>query len=221
MFNDALQKLRTVTIKAYSKIVLRSEDKRPGKWQSDAYTDDKRDWTKLSLGFLYNKLDEEARELVQAIEHKLPLQEVLAEAGDVTAIAMFLADKAGCLKGSALQPTVVCLCGSTKFKDEFQRQNFLETMKGNIVLTVGFYGHADKEVYLLRDEEKIFLDDLHKRKIDLADEVLVINPKGYIGDSTHSEIDYALKTGKVVRYLETPKPKLEQSQQDKSEAQTS
>jgi hypothetical protein len=46
------------------------------------------------------------------------------------------------------------------------------------------------------------LDDMHKCKIDLADEILVINPGGYIGNSTRSEIEYALKTNKTVIYLE-------------------
>jgi cell division protein FtsB len=52
-------------------------------------------------------------------------------------------------------------------------------------------------------EQKIALDELHKRKIDLADEVLVLNVGGYIGESTRSEIEYARKLGKPVRYLES------------------
>ena len=46
------------------------------------------------------------------------------------------------------------------------------------------------------------LDDMHKRKIDMADEIFVINVGGYIGDSTQSEIDYAAKAGKSIRFLE-------------------
>ena len=46
------------------------------------------------------------------------------------------------------------------------------------------------------------LDDMHKRKIDMADEIFVINVDGYIGSSTQSEIEYAKATGKTVRYLE-------------------
>lgn len=109
-------------------------------------------------------------------------------------------------------PTIVCLCGSTRFYEQFIRANYEETMKGNIVLTVGFFANASPEQFATRDhgelvgitpEQKIELDELHKRKIDLADEVLVLNVGGYIGSSTRSEIDYALAHGRAVRYLET------------------
>jgi cell division protein FtsB len=98
------------------------------------------------------------------------------------------------------RPPVVCLCGSTKFKAEFEEAERTETRAGRIVLTVGFFGHADGLVFT--PEQKAALDELHKRKIDLADEVLVLNVGGYIGNSTRSEIDYAVQRGKVVRYLE-------------------
>lgn len=74
-------------------------------------------------------------------------------------------------------PKIVCLCGSTRFKQEFIAANFRETMAGNIVLSVGLYGHADASVYAPTAEEKIALDKLHKDKIFLADEVLVLNCK--------------------------------------------
>ncbi len=103
-------------------------------------------------------------------------------------------------------PNIVCLCGSTKFYDEFQKQNFLETMKGYIVLSVGFYPHAQEKMHSedlgVTKEDKIKLDELHKRKIDLADEIFVLNVGGYVGESTKSEIDYAMQTNKQVRYLE-------------------
>lgn len=103
-------------------------------------------------------------------------------------------------------PKVVCLCGSTRFRDEFMRANYRETMAGNIVLSVGFFGHsltdASGESVGCTAKEKIALDVLHKRKIDLADEVLVLNVGGYIGESTRSEIGYALDTRKPIRYLE-------------------
>jgi hypothetical protein len=75
-------------------------------------------------------------------------------------------------------------------------------------MSVGLFGHrGDNEVWENMDEGKLtktkkMLDDIHKRKIDMADEIFVINVGGYIGDSTRSEIDYALKHGKIVRYLE-------------------
>lgn len=102
-------------------------------------------------------------------------------------------------------PTIVCLCGSTRFYEEFQRANFRETMAGRIVLSVGFYPHAVSKAHGedvgITADEKTRLDDLHKRKIDLADEILVLNVNNYIGDSTRSEIEYAQSTGKRVRWL--------------------
>lgn len=100
------------------------------------------------------------------------------------------------------KPPIVCLCGSTRFKDEFIRQNFEFTKRGHIVLTVGWFNHTDGNVYSLTDFEKQYLDELHKRKIDLADFVFVINPGNYIGSSTRSEIDYAVSLCKPVHYLE-------------------
>ncbi len=103
---------------------------------------------------------------------------------------------------------VITLCGSTRFKDEFMEANKKLTLEGNIVISVGLFGHSgDNEVWENMDEgtlteTKKMLDDIHKRKIDMADEIFVINVGGYIGDSTRSEIDYALKHGKIVRYLE-------------------
>jgi hypothetical protein len=96
---------------------------------------------------------------------------------------------------------IITLCGSTKFKDEFISEQKRLTLEGNIVISVGLFGHAgDEEVWL--EKTKIMLDDMHKRKIDLADEIFVINVKGYIGSSTRGEIDYALMTNKPVKYLE-------------------
>lgn len=101
-------------------------------------------------------------------------------------------------------PRIVCLCGSTRFKEEFIAANFRETMAGRIVLTVGWFAHADAAVYVPTPAEKRRLDELHKRKIDLADEVLILNVGGYIGESTASELAYAQARGKRVRYLESP-----------------
>lgn len=98
------------------------------------------------------------------------------------------------------KPKIVCLCGSTRFKNEFIKANQIETLRGRIVLSVGLFGHADK--WKLDDETKNKLDELHKRKIDLCDEILVINVKGYVGESTKKEIEYAFKNEKIVRYLE-------------------
>src|SRR5664279_916957 len=95
---------------------------------------------------------------------------------------------------------IITLCGSTRFKDEFIAEQKRLTLEGNIVISVGLFGHAgDEEVW--HEKTKVMLDDMHKRKIDLADEIFVINVGGYIGSSTKSEIDYAMRTGKTVNYL--------------------
>ncbi len=99
---------------------------------------------------------------------------------------------------------VVTLCGSTRFKDTFMEIQKRLTLQGCIVISVGLFGHAgDEEVWT--EGTKEMLDDMHKRKIDMADEIFVINVDGYIGSSTRSEIEYARKTGKPVRYLEVPR----------------
>ena len=103
---------------------------------------------------------------------------------------------------------VITLCWSTRFKEEFMEMQKKLTLAGNIVISVGLFGHAgDAEVWENMDEgtltrTKEMLDDMHKRKIDMADEIFVINKNGYIGDSTRSEIAYALEHGKTVNYLE-------------------
>ena len=97
---------------------------------------------------------------------------------------------------------VVTLCGSTRFKDEYLAVQKRLTLEGNIVISVGLFGHSgDDEVWT--EGTKAMLDDMHKRKIDMADEIFVINVGGYIGESTRSEIDYARTNGKVVKYLES------------------
>ena len=99
---------------------------------------------------------------------------------------------------------VITLCGSTRFKDEFMKIQKDLTLQGNIVISVGLFGHADGEFgTVITEEVKIMLDDMHKRKIDMADEIFVINKDNYIGSSTKSEIEYAIKTGKKVNYLES------------------
>ena len=96
---------------------------------------------------------------------------------------------------------VITLCGSTRFKEQFLESQKRLTLEGNIVISVGLFGHSgDDEVWT--EGTKEMLDDMHKRKIDMADEIYVINVGGYIGSSTKSEIEYAKKTGKTVKYLE-------------------
>ena len=103
---------------------------------------------------------------------------------------------------------VVTLCGSTRFKNEFMEAQKKLTLDGKIVISVGLFGHSgDKEVWESMDEgtltkTKEMLDDMHKRKIDMADAIYVINKDGYIGASTRSEIQYALRLGKQIIYME-------------------
>lgn len=113
--------------------------------------------------------------------------------------------KAGKLIGA--KPRVVCLCGSTRFWRTFQKASLDETLAGRIVLSIGaasgtdddHFGNLPREEY---ERVKAMLDDLHLRKIDLADEVLILNVDGYVGESTRREWLYAVTSGKRVRWLE-------------------
>ncbi len=96
---------------------------------------------------------------------------------------------------------IVCLCGSTRFKDAFIEANRIESTQGHIVLSVAMFGHLEG-LDMSGDEKQVF-DELHLRKIDLCHEVLVLNVDGYIGESTQKEIDYAKRIGRPIRYLET------------------
>jgi hypothetical protein len=106
------------------------------------------------------------------------------------------------------RPPIVVLCGSTRFGDAYRAANLRETLAGKIVLSIGCDTRSDADLAaageLGQDMEatKAMLDELHLRKIDRADEVLVLNVSGYIGESTRREIDYAIEHGKPVRYLE-------------------
>lgn len=96
---------------------------------------------------------------------------------------------------------VITLCGSTRFKEQFLEAQKRLTLEGNIVISVGLFGHSgDEEVWTPGTKE--MLDNMHKRKIDMADAIYVINPGGYIGESNRSEIEYAKANGKKVLYLE-------------------
>ena len=99
---------------------------------------------------------------------------------------------------------IITLCGSTRFKEQFLEAQKRLTLDGNIVISVGLFGHSgDAEVW--KPGTKEMLDDMHKRKIDMADAIYVINVGGYIGSSTRTEIEYAMLNGKEVYYLEPVK----------------
>lgn len=97
---------------------------------------------------------------------------------------------------------VITLCGSTRFKEEFIAEQKRLTLEGNIVISVGLFGHTG-DIEVLAEGVKEMLDDMHFRKIDMADEIFVINVGGYIGSSTRNEIEYAKLTKKNIRYLVT------------------
>lgn len=100
-------------------------------------------------------------------------------------------------------PTIVCLCGSTRFMEAFLLANLNETLAGKIVLTVGCDTKSDEMLGLSADV-KADLDELHLRKIDLAKEVLILNVGGYVGESCSREICYAERQCKLIRWLVEP-----------------
>ncbi len=95
---------------------------------------------------------------------------------------------------------IITLCGSIKFKNEFMKVQEELTLKGNIVFTPNFFNNTKNEI---DTETKQMLDEMHRQKIDMSDEIYVINFGGYIGQSTKSEIEYAKTNGKKISYLET------------------
>lgn len=107
---------------------------------------------------------------------------------------------------------VITLCGSTKYKEEFLWVNKWLTLQGNVVISVGLFGHVDHEPIL--PEEKILLDKVHVAKIDLANEIFVIDTSFstmdfYYGNSTKNEIEYAKNKGKKLRFLTDEKEDFE------------
>jgi hypothetical protein len=107
------------------------------------------------------------------------------------------------IKALVARPTIVCLCGSSRFYEVFKKVNYEETMAGRIVLSVGFHpGPVHGESVGTTPETKEALDQLHLRKVELADEVFVINAGGYVGESTAREVRHALSLDKPLRWLE-------------------
>lgn len=101
------------------------------------------------------------------------------------------------------RPEVVVLCGSTRFSEAWAKARYDLTLEGKIVLTIGCDTKSDEGLGIT-PEQKEALDELHKRKIDMADRVFVLNVGGYIGASTRSEIEYAEWFEKPIDYLENP-----------------
>lgn len=134
--------------------------------------------------------------------NRLKLRKFVNEQRAEAARAATLAARAEATQGRK----IITLCGSVKFWDEYTRWNAKLTLEGNIVLSCGLSlkrGYEDLLIDLPLEDVKKDLDFIHLRKIDLSDEIFVLNVGGYIGDSTRREIGYALSKGKQVKYLES------------------
>lgn len=92
---------------------------------------------------------------------------------------------------------IITLCGSTKFKEEFELIRKQLTLENNIVLGPEIFGHSGDKI---SEGQKNNLDKLHLAKIDLSDAIFVINKNNYVGDSTKKEIEYAKKHNKKIFY---------------------
>lgn len=166
----------------------------PMVWQVQVQrTDDPNDW--YAGGDFVG-----APEVADTLQARCEFYERIEEKMGVVERVVELIDRCG----TAPTPKIVCLCGSTRFSEAFQQANFAETLAGNIVLTIGCDTKADAELFAGEEGErkKAMLDELHLRKIELADEVLILNVGGYVGDSTAREIVYAIDHGKGLRWLE-------------------
>ena len=94
---------------------------------------------------------------------------------------------------------VITLCGSTKFEEKYREINAKLTLEGNVVLSCGVFNYKNPD----KENKRDLLQAIHRKKIDLADEIFIINVGGYIGEHTVEEIEYAKKTGKKISYLES------------------
>jgi len=93
---------------------------------------------------------------------------------------------------------IITLCGSSKFKKEFEEENKRLTLNNNIVISLSFFEHSGDKISI---GEKIILSEIHLEKIKISDEIYIINVNGYIGKSTQKEIDYAKSLNKKIRYF--------------------
>jgi hypothetical protein len=127
-------------------------------------------------------------------------------------IEEWIIEKVGCASNTnarqQIDRKVITLCGSVKFWDEYRKWNAIFTLQGNVVFSCGLSlksGYEDLLSKYTADQIELVkkdLDIIHLRKIDLSDEIFVLNVGGYIGESTKREIAYAESKGKIVKYLE-------------------
>lgn len=101
-----------------------------------------------------------------------------------------------------MKPKIICYCGSLRFLEKFKEVEYQSVLDGNIALLPCCMFVDIQREHGEMSEYKRMTDELHKRKIDICDEVFVLNVGGYIGNSTHSEISYAQSIGKPIKYLE-------------------
>jgi hypothetical protein len=128
-----------------------------------------------------------------------------AGAGGWGAVLALQPERAGVADagGWRMRPTIVCLCGSSRFSAAFRAANLRETLAGRIVLTIGC-DFASDDALGLGPRDKARLDALHLKKLELCDEALVLNVGDYVGESTRNEVRYARQLGKPIRWLEFP-----------------
>lgn len=93
---------------------------------------------------------------------------------------------------------VITVCGSLKFKDEMMKISEIVELQGNCVITPIYPTKPNKDDYT--EEEFAILNIVHRKKIEIADAILVVNVDGYIGSSTQNEIEYAKDLGKEIIY---------------------
>lgn len=100
---------------------------------------------------------------------------------------------------------VITLCGSTKFKEDFIKAQEQLTLQGKIVISVGLFSHADnKYIDEINEDVKEMLVNIHLKKIDMSDSIMIIDTDDYIGESTRKEIEYAKSKGKFIYFYSHP-----------------
>ena len=94
----------------------------------------------------------------------------------------------------------ITLCGSTKFKKTFDKINIILTLNDKVVLSKTIWTHSTFDRVDISNDQESQLDKLHKQKIFMSDAVFAINENNYCGESTRSEIQYAINLNIPVFY---------------------
>ena len=101
-----------------------------------------------------------------------------------------------------MKPSIVAIIGSTRFKSQQLGYAQKLTLEGKLVLLSGFWHHSDP--YPIKNEQKVMIDELLLHRINAADEVLVVCPNGYVGESTQRAIEHASAKGKPITFTDSP-----------------